>query len=152
MDLKLRNATIGDLFTLLAWRNSPEVRIYSKNREEITLDSHTNWLNQRILHLEIEPFWILEFHGSSVGYIRLDLDSGLEDIFLLSIAIDHNFRGKGIGTVAIQKVKECLKDFNKKGILARVHAENEISRLLFEKNGFNLVNTKSNFIEYLFIK
>lgn len=43
-DLQLRTATLGDAAELLAWRNQPEVRQFSRNQGSIDYAAHVRWL------------------------------------------------------------------------------------------------------------
>lgn len=148
MDLNLRNATLDDSSLLLAWRNSPDARKFSSSTEEISLKSHKAWLNRRIARLYNEPFWIIELSHQPVGFIRLDLKRFSDSTFVISILIDNDFRGAGIGQAALKLMQDSLGGSGRFRVLAKVHKNNAASKSLFEKSGFTISQDGSDFLEY----
>jgi RimJ/RimL family protein N-acetyltransferase len=148
MDLILRNARLDDSTLLLAWRNSPDARKFSSSTEEISLESHRAWLKQRIARQDNEPFWIIELSHQLVGFIRLDLKRFSDSTFVISILIDNDFRGAGIGQAALKLMQNSLGDSRRFRVLAKVHKNNIASKSLFEKSGFTVSEIGLDFLEY----
>ena len=90
----------------------------------------------------------MERSEKPVGFIRLDLKTVSDEVFVISIFIDKDFRGEGLGQSALQLMKDSLKPLSTSRILARVHEKNTASKLLFEKCGFTLFDKSLDYFEY----
>ena len=54
-----------------------------------------------------------------------------------AIAVDKQYRGQGIGTKLIDKIKEIAKDNNVDAIELQVNAKNIAAKAMYEKYGFS---------------
>jgi L-amino acid N-acyltransferase YncA len=141
----LRLSTPSDSGLIWQWRNSVDVRNFSRNQAPIPRASHDEWFARRIENLVSQPFWVVQHDNRPVGYIRFDSVSALD--FETSLVIDRESRGKGIGTKALHKaVAEFTKQFNEYGLLARVSTENGSSLNLFRSCGFDEILSENGFI------
>jgi ribosomal protein S18 acetylase RimI-like enzyme len=130
----LRRARAGDSRRIWAIRNHPAARRSSGNREEIPFSYHEAWFAERYLESRDNHCLVLSNDRDEViGYGRFDYD-GEADNYAISIALDADYHGKGIGH---HLVKALLREFRTdKEIVAVVRKDNPPSRRVFERNGF----------------
>ncbi len=144
--LSMRMANSLDSQKLLEWRNQPEVRKFSPNTEIIEQAEHDFWFEMRIKRLATEPLFIFELGDEPIGMSRLDGVKVEENIFEVSILLDINFQGRGLGTSMLKKT--CLFALNNlkaEMITALIHFENRKSEKLFTRIGFRLIGKVGNF-------
>ncbi len=138
-DIHFREACLNDARCLFEWRNDPETRQNSFNKQILRWDEHHSWFkkqldnNERLLYLAIK-------HNDAVGMIRLDKMSSNSE-WEISWTIAPLFRERGIG-------KEMLKAaVNKidKTLIARILKGNTISEKIAANAGFIKIddNTKN---------
>ena len=137
MDVKkfsLRRARAGDARRIWAIRNHPAARRFSVQREEIPFASHEAWFAERYLESRDNHCLVLSNDRDEViGYGRFDFD-GAADNYAISIALDADYHGKGIGR---HLLKALLREFRTdKEIVAVVRRDNLPSRRLFESSDF----------------
>jgi ribosomal protein S18 acetylase RimI-like enzyme len=60
------------------------------------------------------------------------------DFYLLSMGVDKNFRGKGIGSTLIDSIEEQARASGSTRLSLDVSATNEGARLLYEHRGMNI--------------
>lgn len=123
----------------LPWRNDPLVYAWTRTNRVIDLDEHKTWWEERKSRLEKEPVFAYFDKNSFVGLLRLDLRSPLT--YEVGLIVNPSFRGFGYGKAMLFDICEYLsaERFANFEILAFVHAENAISRSLFES--FNFVKS-----------
>ena len=149
MEITQRAATSDDASILLTWRNDSRVREISLSPALISRDEHLVWFSSRFDKQSSEPFLFFEVDGKTVGMARLDLVSISSDKFEISILVDPNFQGKGVGARILSMICETFFDlFPKKTITAKVHQRNYISQKLFENASFEKKFEEGNFYNY----
>lgn len=149
MKICQRPAKLSDASTLLKWRNDPRVRDFSVNSLEITEIEHINWFTKRLSRQELEPFLFFESNGRAVAVARLDKVPGENENFEISILVDPNFQGYGIGTNVLRMTCESFFSYSaNKTIIATVHRRNVISQKLFENEIFQRVGEDNEFFYY----
>lgn len=137
----VRRADLEDAPKIWEIRNNPTARRESLNTEEIPLDSHLAWFENKYSEKSDNVCFVIEEEGFVIGYCRLDLNN---NNYLASIAIDPNHHGKGLGTYLLG---ESLRQFgSKKNILATVKKDNPASLRIFQKNGFIPISNDLNSI------
>ena len=126
----LRKAAIEDSDLLLAWRNDEATRRNSLNSAPIPADEHARWLD-RSLHSTDRILFIVENAGIPIGTVRIDslLDGRKE----LSWTIAPEFRGTGIGKLAVKKTINEHPDWR---FVARIKGTNAASIKIAEYAGF----------------
>lgn len=83
---------------------------------------------------------VIEFNGHTVGRFIVTQDSSV--VHLADIAIDHNFRGLGIGQAVIEATKgEC--DQSKRVMRLHVDVTNTAVQFYLQQ-GFTIVETQNN--------
>ncbi len=136
-----------DSLAIFSLRNSQEVRKVSQDSKMITRDSHDSWFYQRLLRLQVEPFFIGCIDSDVVGYVRYEMK--FNNCFVVSIAISSNHRGLGLGTLMLQKsIKKIRDEFPDSELKAYIHEDNEVSIQLFSKVGFTPVKKNASFLEF----
>ena len=127
--------------------NDPEVRANSFNTALIEYSNHVAWYN-RILTDENVLFFLLFEDNNFIGQIRFRRETKESDSCIISLSITEQFRGKGMGSLFLQK---GMGEMNKtwpdiKKIIAEIKKENKSSISLFERNGFRKIEENENFI------
>jgi RimJ/RimL family protein N-acetyltransferase len=147
MKLKLRFLDPADASLILNWRNQPSVIRYTRTQFSVPEESHMDWFRHRLTVLQDEPFYIACLNGKPIGFVRFDLVE--ECVFLISILISHEFRGKGLGInllrQGISKIKTLHPGYK---LRAFVHVDNLASRKLFQSEGFDYIDSKELFMRF----
>ena len=149
MEITQRNATLDDAAVLLTWRNSPSAREFSQHSELIPVDEHFKWFSNRLQRVPTEPFLIFAVDHELIGVSRLDIVGGSTKKFEISILLDPNLRGKGLGTRVLNITCESFFNLHPdRTIVAKVHKHNFISQKLFSKAGFQLRASEGEFLHF----
>jgi spore coat polysaccharide biosynthesis protein SpsF len=117
---------------ILAWRNDPQTRAASFNKEEIDPESHIKWFRGK-LEDENSELFILTDGRYKLGHIRIDISGSTGTI---SYMINPEHRGKGYGNEII-RLLDTVIDQKISVLSAFVEKENTASQKCFEKNGYN---------------
>lgn len=135
-NLYLRKAALSDLDLYYEWANDPVVRSNSFSSEPIPYEDHVKWFNRSLNKDDVHLFVMME-DDVPVGQIRINISDAVAEI---SYSISSEFRGKGYGrkivSLLIEKIKKEIPGI--KTISARVKPDNEASKKVFEKEGFNM--------------
>ncbi|MDQ4140488.1 MAG: GNAT family N-acetyltransferase, partial [Bacteroidota bacterium] len=133
--LELRVAQQEDLHLLFNWVNEPDVRHYSLNPAPIPFAQHKSWFGQKLADKNCFIF-IAELNAQPVGMIRFDISQGEA---VISFLLDKNYRGKGLGTLLLQKGIEKIRTAAPKltSISGLVQKRNIASVKAFTKAGFS---------------
>lgn len=133
MHCRLRPATIDDMMSFFRWANDPETRRQSFNSKPITLAEHKHWFSRKLFD-PASYLYVLEFKGQPVGQIRFDL----EERAVLSYSVAPEFRGRGFGTLLIERgLARLRQDVGEPlEVVGYVKAENAASNRAFRKLGF----------------
>lgn len=135
-NLYLRKAALSDLDLYYEWANDPVVRSNSFSSEPIPYENHVKWFNRSLNKDDVHLFVLME-DDVPVGQIRINISDAVAEI---SYSISSEFRGKGYGrkivSLLIEKIKKEIPGI--KTISARVKPDNEASKKVFEKEGFNM--------------
>lgn len=122
--MKLRPITIEDADFLLKLKNDPAVRWNSiKTNRKIYKRDHMKWLKDR---LKKDGYYMIEIGNQSIGTIRFDPKE-------IAILVHKDYRGKGIGTEALQT---ALQKHTERPLFAKIVDGNIASFRLFLKMGF----------------
>jgi RimJ/RimL family protein N-acetyltransferase len=149
MIITQRTATLGDAAVILTWRNNPNTRKFSKNSEQIPDDQHLEWFRARLERIQFEPFFLYEAEFKTIGMSRFDITSGAANKFEISILVDPNEHGKGVGKKILDMA--CATLFGSHPdhtIVASVHQQNFISQRLFVSAGFELLPSVGDFLYF----
>jgi UDP-2,4-diacetamido-2,4,6-trideoxy-beta-L-altropyranose hydrolase len=132
----LRNATMDDARRLLDWRNEKSVRLASLNSKRIALSDHVAWLERKLGDPD-HRHWIAESVGEACGSVRFDIGDGKAQV---SIVVAPDQRGAGLGRLLLAEAEKRLlsERGDVKEFVAEVLPDNETSRRLFSRNGYQL--------------
>jgi UDP-4-amino-4,6-dideoxy-N-acetyl-beta-L-altrosamine N-acetyltransferase len=102
----LRPVTEADSPTLLAWRNSPDVRAFMYTDHVIAADEHARWFARAIVD-PTRRYWIIESDGAGVGLANLyDIGAPAGSATWAFYLADPAVRGKGVGAMTEFRVIE----------------------------------------------
>jgi RimJ/RimL family protein N-acetyltransferase len=149
MEITQRPANLGDASVLLDWRNNPNVRKFSLNTGQISIDEHLLWLSGRLARIKLEPFFLFSEGENLIGMSRLDIAPGSTDRFEISILVDPSQHSKGFGTRMLDMTCKsffCLHP--DQIIVAKVHTLNSISQRLFTSAGFKQQAAFGDFLHF----
>ncbi len=136
--VRVRPATEDDAELLLAWRNDPEARRWSRSPGTIDLATHRAWLVRTLASPDRHLLVVETPDGTPVAttrYDRLDAGAGAWEV---SISVGPEMRGRGLGGATLRAsdgwflAAEPAAD----RVVAHVRPANEASRRLFERNGY----------------
>ena len=137
--ITIRKITEADTDNILKWRNSKHVMDVFIDRNLLTKEIHTNWLNNYVKTGKVAQYIIHdEDDDKDVGSVYLkDIDYKNKKAEFGIFIGDENSIGKGIG---VQAAKQLLDiGFNELGlnkIFARILQYNQASYKMFMKLGF----------------
>lgn len=132
--VELRTARPTDSAMLLALRNDPVVRRFSRSTQEVSGEEHTAWLD-RSLADPGRALMIVEADGGRIGQLRLD--SRGSSAWELSVSLLARSRGSGLGGAAVRSgVAYALVELRAGAVVAWINDENEASKRAFRAVGF----------------
>lgn len=149
MKIAQRTATLNDAEILLTWRNHPSTRRFSRQPEKIRSEEHIVWLKTRLEKSELEPFYLFTEDSRAIGMSRLDALSNSLQRFEISILVDPDQHGKGIGTRILNLTCESFFLLHPESlIVAHISRHNMISQKLFFSAGFRKQTSIGDFIQF----
>jgi UDP-2,4-diacetamido-2,4,6-trideoxy-beta-L-altropyranose hydrolase len=133
----LRAARPDDCERVWELNNDPGVRAVSSNTEPIAADQHRRWFLERLLDSATALHMIVDESGSAIGVIRLEHRGSHSEV---SLAIDRDERGRGVGRAAI-RAAVALSSARWPGLPAHawIAEDNVASRRCFEAAGFSRI-------------
>ncbi len=142
--VKVRQATLRDAHRLWAWRNDPDVRAASTRSGRIPFEDHLRWLRDTLR--DPARLLLVGWNGAGqLGQVRFDRQDNEAEVSI-SVAPEHR------GTVGGLLLRAGIRHFRRKWpqhvIRARVKADNEPSRRLFEHAGFELESRTQDLMDF----
>lgn len=144
----LRPAGHQDSEEVLAWRNDPQTRRWSRNTHEISPEEHASWF-ARVLADPMTRLWIAESQGRAVGNVRIDREPVGRPVgnarmnptsvgaAEMHITIAPHARGEGLGaSVLMEAAAQSLTEPDIALLCAHVKADHAASLRAFEQAGF----------------
>jgi RimJ/RimL family protein N-acetyltransferase len=125
----VRPATMADAELLLAWRNDPDTRAWSRTGDTISLADHRDWLATALTNPE-RVLLIAEYRGRPVGTVRFDFGN---DAWEVSITLAPSARGQRLALPVLLTAEAHL---DHPTIHATVHRDNAASLALFQRAGY----------------
>ncbi|MCK9361065.1 GNAT family N-acetyltransferase [Patescibacteria group bacterium] len=132
--MMVRRAESGDARRVFEIRNHPQSRVFFHHQEPLVWEDHLAWFGRQYVDSKVNMCLVAETDGTVNGYCRLDAraDGGC----LLSVAVDPEARGRGIGSALVREALLQIPSGDK--VYAEVLTGNAASRALMEKTGFQL--------------
>lgn len=132
----VREATVEDSDHMLEWRNHPDVRVTSRNKEPIQELEHDAWFRS-VLGDPDRILLIGVLEGDLIGVVRFDIRGGNAEV---SIYLAPGRAGRGVGSDLLAAAEEYvrLKRNDVSVITAEVLGENRGSHNLFRSRGYAL--------------
>lgn len=139
MDLAFRDADINDLGRIVEIYNSTiSSRMVTADTEPITVESRVEWFKKH--SPQKRPLWMIENqHHEVVGWVSFQSFYGrpaYDATAELSIYLDANYRGCGIGKQALLHCINKCTDLGVKTLLGFIFAHNDPSLKLFHSLEF----------------
>lgn len=131
----------NDLELMLAWRSNPEIyRHFRQQEEPLDWEDHVTWFESRP---DDRYDFVIRYEGRRVGIVTIDQDD------MVGIYIgDFSARGKGIATQAINWICDQFKD--RAPLFAEINEENDSSKRLFRRCGFQETDEDGEWLIYAF--
>lgn len=135
--LTIREGRLSDASVLFDWRNDERVRLVSRDSKTLSWDEHINWLQSSLANPK-RKVYVAQIGAAPVGTVRYDQsDADLND-WEISIALNPEHRGRGLGGALLAAADRLLRETLGFPILIRavVRTENNASNRLFETSGY----------------
>ncbi len=129
----LRAADARDCERIWKWRNDEETRRASFDSAKIPWDIHERWFSDS-LECGDRKIYIIVVKDLSEGVARLDI---VEPEATVSIHLAREWRGKGVGSIALRKLAAvAFRELKLRRLVASVKEENLASVFAFKKARF----------------
>jgi len=131
----VRLAMDVDCELIWRWANDPMARAQSFCTDQILWPTHVRWF-ERLMSNPDRVQYIAEFDGLPVAQIRFESE---DDHAVVSVSVDHQFRGKGIGRrVLSEAISAFVTTRGVSELIAYIRPGNYASIKLFAGLGFEL--------------
>ncbi|MDD5595653.1 MAG: bifunctional UDP-2,4-diacetamido-2,4,6-trideoxy-beta-L-altropyranose hydrolase/GNAT family N-acetyltransferase [Candidatus Omnitrophica bacterium] len=134
--IKLRKVRQDDCYPLWCWRNNPQVRKWSFERNQIDYAKHKDWFKKKINNHDTRIYIAEDKQGRKIGQVRFEANQ--KSCACITINLNPKFFGKGfgreimkMGTLRFLKEKPQIKE-----ITAEIIRENIVSKKAFCRAGY----------------
>lgn len=138
MAVTFEHATLHDLPKIVETYNSTIAsRLVTADLEPVTVADKLAWFNAH--SKEKRPLWQVLSNGEYAGWMSFNSFYGrpaYDGTVEVSIYLDENSRGKGLGKACLEKAISSCKDFKINTLLGFIFGHNEPSLKLFYNFGF----------------
>jgi len=135
-----RLATPEDCRRIWEWRNEPATRESSFDDQIIPYEDHESWFLSKMQDPGIRIFIAMNEENLDIGYVRFNISAADAEI---SISVDKDQRGQGIGSATIQGASDqILSSDAANRVIAYVKDDNPASLKAFRRAGFSTTQTK----------
>lgn len=138
MNIEFTYATLEDLPKIVQTYNSTiPSRLVTADLEPVTVVSKLQWFNAH--SNSKRPLWLVMCDGNYAGWMSFNSFYGrpaYDSTVEVSIYLEEDFRGKGLGKACLQKAIYVAPDLQVKNILGFIFGHNEPSLKLFKQFGF----------------
>lgn len=146
----LRFAELEDIEDLYKWRNDEETRKYSFNVDPITYEEHKDWFLNSLSNPKRKIYIIFDKNNKKLGQIRFDKEKDWAEV---DITINPEYRGKGIGSLALRKSSQLyINNFKVEQLIAKVKKDNIASLKAFKNANFEIYKSFEDYMELRFKK
>jgi len=137
MNTNIRRAAMADLAAIITIYNQTiPTRLATADTQAVSVESRLDWF---VAHHERRPLLVVEIDNTIAGWVSLNDFYGrpaYHSTVELSIYVDDNFQGKGLGH---QMITHCIKlapALNITHLLGFVFSHNHASIRLLKTHGF----------------
>lgn len=138
LEITFRDAALEDLPKIVEIYNSTIAgRMVTADTEPVTVEDRLKWFHEH--NPSKRPLWVVETEGKICGWVSLQDFYGrpaYKATAEVSIYLDENFRGHGLGKTVLSKVIDVAPSCEVDTLLGFIFGHNEPSLRLFEKFGF----------------
>lgn len=138
MKIDFIHAHQNDLPKIVATYNSTIAsRLVTADLEPVTVESKQAWFDAHSPNRR--PLWLVKVDGIYSGWMSFNSFYGrpaYDGTVEVSIYLEENARGKGLGKACLQKAFDVCGELNIKTLLGFIFDHNEPSLQLFYKMGF----------------
>jgi phosphinothricin acetyltransferase len=138
--LTIRHSTIGDLGAITEIYNQAILTtVATFDTEPKNLEEQEQWFKE---HGPTSPILVAELENDVVGWVSLSTWSdrcAYSDTAEVSLYVEEECRGKGIGKKLLEAIVEAGKDAGLHTLIARVAEGNELSVALHIAVGFEQI-------------
>lgn len=142
--LVLRPATPTDWQELLAWRNDPQTRRWSRHTGMVDEEQHRAWLAAAVSD-QRRQLLVAEVNGRPAGTVRLDQVSGGTEV---SWTIAPQLRGRGLGRRMLALALESVAGY----VFASMHKDNVASVRIAQAAGMQFETRDRDWVRYSLVK
>lgn len=139
MDLKFVTASLEDLPKIMDTYNATiSSRMVTADLEPVSADSRRTWFEAHVPGKR--PLWLVIADQQYAGWISFNSFYGrpaYDATAEISIYLEENQRGKGLGRTCLQKAIEVAPELGIENLLGFIFGHNTISLRLFERFGFH---------------
>jgi len=120
--LTIRRAVLEDSPLYFEWANEAQTRKQSYNSDPISYEGHIKWFQTK-LNSPNTALYVILLNQNPIGQVRFDCSNNNA---VISYSLDEKYRGKGLGTVMLQKsIVQFREDYgNDLSIVGYVRKEN----------------------------
>lgn len=138
MKIDFRHAQQSDLPKIVSTYNSTvPSRLVTADLEPVSVESKQAWFDAHSPNRR--PLWTIEVGGNYAGWMSFNSFYGrpaYDGTVEVSIYLEENARGKGLGKACLQKAFDSCQELNIKTLLGFIFDHNDPSLQLFYKMGF----------------
>lgn len=135
--MALRISNRADLARIVEIYNSSiEWRLSTADTSPVSIQSKKGWFNS---HSKKRPLFVYEEGSKMLAWASIlpfNERPAYKNTVELSIYIDHDHIGKGLGAKILAQLIELLPSLNIKTVIANIYSHNEASLRLFSSYGF----------------
>ena len=136
--MNFRYANLEDLNEIVRIYNSTvPSRMVTADLEPVTVEQRMGWFYEH--SNDKRPLWVMEIDDKIAGWLSFQSFYGrpaYDGTVEVSIYLDENYRGKGLGQKLLEFAIENCTKYNIKVLLGFIFGHNIPSMKLFKKYGF----------------
>ena len=130
--------------TIRAWQEQ-DIDILSQIEERCFIAPWSKSAFQEVLKYPLHHTFLIEDRGQVCGYACLLVL--FEDAEIENIAVDLDYRGRGISKLLMQAMHDKAKELGAKRCLLEVRVSNQVARSLYEKYGYESYGVRKRYYE-----